>query len=146
MASLKETQDCILQKVECIASQPGSLLLDTPAAVDDNLQSILSSFQDEPSIYGFDHPPSDSTFQSPITSPSSFSHRLASPSPSFPNNHPVFFYSPPPSHSHPPSLPRTHFSPPPRFRAYAQSHIQNSQDIFLNHHHHHQHLFQMFQI
>ena len=123
MASLKETQDCILRKLESIAtstSRPGSLSLDTPTAIDDDLQSILSSFQDEPSIYEFDHPPSDSTVQSPITSPSSsFFHRLASPSPSFPINRPVRFYSPPPSHSHPPSLPQTHFSPPPRFPAYA---------------------------
>ena len=29
-------------------SRPGSLSLDTPAAIDDDLQSILSSFQDEP--------------------------------------------------------------------------------------------------
>ena len=66
----------------------------TPATIDNDLQSILSSFQDEPSIYGFDYPPSDSTFQSPITSPSSsFSHRLASPLPNFPNNRPVRFYT-----------------------------------------------------
>ena len=89
----------------------------TVATIDNNLQSILSSFQDEPSLYGFDYPPFDSTFQSPITSPSSFSHRLPSPSPSFQTT--IQFVSTP--HSHPTSLSQNHFSPPPRFPTYAQS-------------------------
>ena len=40
MASLKETQECILRKLESITtstSRPGSLSLDTPAAIDDDL-------------------------------------------------------------------------------------------------------------